>query len=177
MHARQLHASQPAGNQGITKLNISVFSGDSLHWQSFWDCFEAAMHCSPSLAGVQKLNYLQAELRGMQRELWLGSQSPEQFMNIQWCFWESDVGGLMLVNAHMQALLGLAGPADSLAALWLFCDSVGDHIRSYGFDAPNVELCLFANASVMAHGLVAFLLLQLSSMLHCIFSWCLLMAP
>ena len=52
---------QLTGNQGITrlsKLNIPVFSGDSLHWQSFWDCFEAAIHCNPSLTGVQKLNYL-----------------------------------------------------------------------------------------------------------------------
>ena len=28
----------------LSKLRIPVFSGDPLQWQSFWDCFEAAMH-------------------------------------------------------------------------------------------------------------------------------------
>ena len=46
-------------NQNITrlpKLSILVFCGDTLQWQSIWDCFEAAIHYNPSITGVQKLN-------------------------------------------------------------------------------------------------------------------------
>ena len=48
----------------LPKLNIPTFSGDTLQWQSFWDCFQAAVHHNPSIAGVQKLNYLRAQLQG-----------------------------------------------------------------------------------------------------------------
>ena len=57
----------PRSSQGITrlpKLNIPNFSGESLQWQSFWDCFEAAVHSNTCLTGVQKLNYLRAQLQG-----------------------------------------------------------------------------------------------------------------
>ena len=42
----------------LPKLNIPTFAGDTLQWQSFWHCFEAAVHHNPSITGVQKLNYL-----------------------------------------------------------------------------------------------------------------------
>ena len=57
----------PRSSQGIThlpKLNIPNFSGESLQWQSLWDCFEAAVHSNTCLTGVQKLNYLRAQLQG-----------------------------------------------------------------------------------------------------------------
>ena len=42
----------------LPKLSIPTFSGDTLQWQSFWDCFEAAVHLNPSISNVQKLNHL-----------------------------------------------------------------------------------------------------------------------
>ena len=56
-----------SGAQEIThlpKLSIPLFSDDILEWQSFWDCFETAVHNNPALSGVQKLNYLLAQLQG-----------------------------------------------------------------------------------------------------------------
>ena len=47
----------------LPKLVIPLFSGDPLQWQSFWDCFEAAVHSNNSLTNVQKLNYLHAQLQ------------------------------------------------------------------------------------------------------------------
>jgi len=41
-----------------------VFSSDTLQWHSFWDCFEAAVDHNTSNTGVQKCNYLQAQLQG-----------------------------------------------------------------------------------------------------------------
>ena len=46
----------------LPKLDLPQFTGNPLYWQSFWDCFEAAVHNNPSLKGVQKLSYLRAQL-------------------------------------------------------------------------------------------------------------------
>jgi len=48
----------------LPKLSIPTFAGDTLQWQSFWDCFEAAVHNNRVITGVQKLNYLRAQLQG-----------------------------------------------------------------------------------------------------------------
>ena len=36
---------------------------------------------------------------------------------------------LLIINAHMQALLGIANPVSSLSSLQLFYDTIEDHIR------------------------------------------------
>ena len=48
----------------LPKLNLPYFSGNPLTWQTFWDSFSAAVHNNPKLTGVQKFNYLRAQLRG-----------------------------------------------------------------------------------------------------------------
>ena len=40
------------------KLNIPVYPRDLLNWLSFWDCFEAAIHCNCSLTGGQLVTCL-----------------------------------------------------------------------------------------------------------------------
>ena len=47
----------------LPKLEMPQFTGNPLQWQSFWDCFEAAIHNNTSLAGVQKLGCLRIQLR------------------------------------------------------------------------------------------------------------------
>ena len=127
-------APQSIGNQSITrlpKLNIPVFSGDSLNWQSFWDCFEAAIHCNPSLTGVQKLNYLRAQLQGDASRVVAGfTLTSANYEHSVTLLRERYGQPHKLINAHMQALLDLTSPTNSLAALQLFHDSVESHIRS-----------------------------------------------
>ena len=36
----------------LPKLDLPQFTGNPLHWQSFWDCFEAAVHSNPPLSAV-----------------------------------------------------------------------------------------------------------------------------
>ncbi len=126
--------SQPTGNHGITrlpKLNIPMFSGDSLNWQSFWDCFEAAIHCNPSLTDVQKLNYLRAQLQGDAARVVAGfTLTSTNYEHSVALLRERYGQPHKLVNAHMQALLDLTSPTNSLVALQLFHDSVESHIRS-----------------------------------------------
>lgn len=45
-------------------LEIPVFSGEPLNWQLLWDYLQAAIYMNPALMGVQKLNYLRAQLHG-----------------------------------------------------------------------------------------------------------------
>ena len=48
----------------LLKLSLPTFSGNPLLWQTFWDSFEAAVHGNPNLTGVEKFNYLRAQLEG-----------------------------------------------------------------------------------------------------------------
>jgi len=48
----------------LPKLSLPMFSVSSLEWLTFWDSFRAAIHLNPSLSGVQKFNYLKAQLQG-----------------------------------------------------------------------------------------------------------------
>ena len=48
----------------LPKLSLPFFSGDPLTWQTFWDSFDAAVNSNASLTGVQKFNYLRAQLQG-----------------------------------------------------------------------------------------------------------------
>ena len=53
--------AHPNPSQNVTRLpkfSIPLFSGNTLQWQLFRDCFEAAVQNNPSITGVQKLNYL-----------------------------------------------------------------------------------------------------------------------
>ena len=43
----------------LTKLNLPVFNGDVLQWQSFWDQFVAVVD-STDLPDVSKFSYLRA---------------------------------------------------------------------------------------------------------------------
>ena len=62
-----MHRTTDTPHQNISrlpKLNLPYFSGDPLVWQPFWDSFEAAINSNSSLTGVQKFNYLRAQLQG-----------------------------------------------------------------------------------------------------------------
>ena len=128
-------ATPPPSSIGTTtrlpKLNIPVFTGDPLQWQSFWDCFEAAVHNNSSLTNVQKLNYLRAQLQHDAARVVAGF--PLTGVN-----YEHSVTLLRqrygqphkLVNAHMNALLEMPIPTNSSPALQLFYDSIESHARS-----------------------------------------------
>ena len=48
----------------LPKLNLPTFSGEPLSWQTFWDSFSTAVDSNHILSGVQKFNYLRAQLHG-----------------------------------------------------------------------------------------------------------------
>ena len=87
-------------------------------WQTFWDSFSAAVHTNPNLTGVQKFNYLRAQLKGDAIRVVAGF--PLTDVNYQHSIMllrERFGQPYKLINAHMQALLNLSNVANSLSSL------------------------------------------------------------
>ena len=115
----------------LPKLTILIFGGDPLDWQPFWDSFEAAIHNNTQLNGAQKLSYLRAQLRGDSAQaiagLSLTSASYEHCVEVlKKRFGQRHI----LVSSHIQALLDLSSPTNTLEGLRRFHDLIESHIRS-----------------------------------------------
>ena len=113
----------------LPKLNLPHFSGNPLHWQLFWDWFAAAVDNNPSLTGVQKLNYLHAQLNGDAACVIPGFQlTNDNYVHsvalLKECFGQI----YKQVDTHMQALRDLPIPTNSLSSLWEFHDATEGHI-------------------------------------------------
>ena len=107
------------------------FYADSLSWQSFWDCFDAAINSNPTLTGVQKLTYLRAQLQGDAARVIAGFPLTDATYSHLIALLQNRFGQPhKLVSAYMQALLDLPSPVNTLTSLQQFHDSVESHIRS-----------------------------------------------
>ena len=107
------------------------FSGDPLMWQTFWDSFNAAVHTNTNLTGVQRFNYLRAQLQGDAARVVVGF--PLTDVNYQHSITllrERFGQPYKLINAHMQALLNLTNVTNTLSSLQLFHDTVENRIRA-----------------------------------------------
>ena len=114
----------------LPKLTLPIFSGDPLTWQTFWDSFNAAIHANPSLSGVQKFNYLKAQLQGDAARTIAGLPLTEVNYQHSIALLEERFGQPhKLVTAHMQALLEMPSPTSNLASLQAFYDSIETHTR------------------------------------------------
>ena len=108
----------------------NTFSGDPLTWQTFWDSFYAAIHANTSISGIQKFNYLKAQLQGDVARAIDGLPLSESNYIHSIALLQNRFGQPhKLVNAHMKALLNMASPTNNLASLRIFYDSVESHIR------------------------------------------------
>ena len=115
----------------LPKLSLPTFSGDPLSWQTFWDCFSAAVDSSPVLSGVQKFNYLRAQLQGEAARAVAGFPLTEGNYTHSVDILKERFGqNQTIVNAHMQALMNLPPPKNTVTELRAFYDSIEGHIRS-----------------------------------------------
>ena len=99
-------------------------------WQSFWDAFEAAVNSNSSLDGVQKFNYLRAQIQGEASHAIAGlpltsANYDHAVALLKVCFGQPQ----KIINAHMHALLNTPKPVNTLCSLRLFHDTVESHIR------------------------------------------------
>ena len=130
----------------LSKLEVPKYSGDPLNWQSFWDCFESAIHLNPNLCGVQKLSYLRTQLEGEAARVITGlpltNTNYEHSVDLlKGRYGQPD----KLIKAHIQALLDTPRPVNKLASLLSFHDTIEGHIRcleSLGKSPDSLETLL-----------------------------------
>jgi len=108
-HERVTHLSQ---------LELPQLTSNLFFWQPFWDCFNAAVHISRSLTGVQKLSYLHVQLWGDAVQV----ISKFQLTNANYEYSitllrEQFSQPHKQIDAHMQALINLPSPSNTLPSL------------------------------------------------------------
>ena len=126
-----VHASLQAANSRLPKLTLPTFSGDPLDWQTFWDSFNAAVHTNPALGGIQKFNYLKAQLQGDAARTIAGLPLTELNYQHSIALLEERFGQPhKLIKAHMQVLLDMPNATTNLNSLRLFYDTIATHTRA-----------------------------------------------
>ena len=115
----------------LPKLNLPVFNGDVLQWQSFWDQFVAAVD-STDLPDVSKFSYLRASLEGEPKAAIQGlCLTSAHYASA--CKILKDRFGRKetIIFTHIQKLLNLSVPSKcSVSALWKLNDDLQAHTRS-----------------------------------------------
>ena len=126
----QTHDNTALSVSRLPKLSLPTFSGEPLSWQTFWDSFSAAVHSNYTLSGVQKFNYLRAQLQGDAARAIAGFPLTDANYTHSIDLLRERFGqSHKIVNAHMQALLDLPNPSSDMTELRRFYDSVENHIR------------------------------------------------
>ena len=89
------------------------------------------MHNNPALSGVQKLNYLHAQLQGGALCVISGLPLTNDSYNDSVTLLQDRYGQPhKLISAHVNALIDMSGPTNSLDLLQLFYDAIKTHTRS-----------------------------------------------
>ncbi|CAB4041796.1 Hypothetical predicted protein, partial [Paramuricea clavata] len=113
---------------------ISRFSGDPSQWNPFWDTFEASIHNNPSLAPIDKFNYLKSFMDGAAAESIAGLSFTNANYEEAIVILKSRFGNKqdILLNLDMDILLNLpsVNSENNLKGLRQLHDTVQSHIRS-----------------------------------------------
>ena len=130
----------------LPKLNLPVFNGDVLQWQSFWDQFVAAVD-STDLPDVSKFSYLRASLEGEPKAAIQGlSLTSAHYASA--CKILKDRFGRKetIIFTHIQKLLNLSVPSKcSVSALWKLNDDLQAHtlsLATLGIDGDKYGVIL-----------------------------------
>lgn len=124
------YSTQQFASSRLPKLTLPSFSGNPLEWQSFWDSFSVAIHLNPNLSGVQKFNYLKAQLQGDALRTIRGLPLTELNYQHSISLLHERFGQThKLINVHMQALLDIPSPTSAHSSLRMFHDSIENHTR------------------------------------------------
>ena len=109
------------------------------------------MHNNPALSGVQKLNYLRAQLQGGALCVISGLPLTNESYNDSVTLLQDRYGQPhKLISAHMKALIDMSGPTNSLDSLQLFYDAIETHTRSLtSLGKPTSEYGAMLVTSIM----------------------------
>ena len=116
----------------LPKLTIHPFKGDLTTWTTFWDSFEAAIHNSPGLSDIDKINYLRSLLQGSALDaisgLTLTAANYEEAVAVL----KKRFGNKQqIVAKHMDTLLNIESISSSynLRALRQLYDTIESQVR------------------------------------------------
>ncbi len=116
--------------QSTSRLPKLSLNGNSLHWQTFWDSFNAAVHSNTSLSGVQKFNYLKARTNDDAARAISGFPLPNANYEQAVTLLKERFGqSHKIVNAHMQAFLNVTTPSANVTSLRQFYDTIKNYVR------------------------------------------------
>ena len=91
-----------------------------------------AIHTNPNLGGIQKFSYLKAQLVGDAARTIAGLPLTDANYPHTIAILEDRYGQHhKIVKAHMQALLEIPSPSNSLNSMRTFYDTVETHIRAH----------------------------------------------
>ena len=111
-------------------LSLPTFNGNPLQWQTFWDSFNAAVHSNSNLSGVEKFNYLKAQTSGEAARAISGFPLTNTNYEQAIALLNERFGqSYKIVNAHMQALLNIPTPTNSLTSIRQFHDTIENRMR------------------------------------------------
>ena len=138
----KLHEPQLGINGAVRLpiLDLPTFSGNALEWQRFWDGFNAAVNSNPSISDVQKLNYLRSQLRGETSQVIAGFSLTIASYSHSVVLLKDHYGQQQkLITAHMQALLDLPNPSNTLSSRQSFYDAIERHMQSLSTLSKSVD--------------------------------------
>ena len=124
----------------LPKLTLSIFEGDPLKWQTFWDSFDSAVHSNNVLTNVQKLNYLRAHLEGEAARAIAGfpltSVNYHQSLDVL----RNRFGDQQkIINTHMHALMNLPNANNNITSLRTLCDVIENHVHGLAALGQSTE--------------------------------------
>ena len=89
------------------------------------------VNSNPLISNIQKLNYLRSQLHGKVLLVIAGFSLTSADYNYSVVLLKDHYGQPQkLITAHMQTLLGLPNPSNTLSGLQSFCDAVERHAKS-----------------------------------------------
>ncbi|XP_078363870.1 uncharacterized protein LOC144648110 [Oculina patagonica] len=135
----QLLGSNPPASQSssqvqvkLPKINLPTFDGNVLNWQPYYQSIKVSVVDNPSLADVQKLEYLMRSLKGSAAEAVKGFAVVQaNYKPVLETLKERFGHARLILDAHVRSLIHLPRlTSDDATSMRKFYDEVIGHVRS-----------------------------------------------
>ena len=115
----------------LPKLKLKVFNGNVIHWSEFWDSFNSSIHNNTSLAPVDKLNYLMANIEGEAKQAIAGLRSTGSNYEIAIQMLKERFGNKQaVIDSHYTELTNLPAANSQTSKIRIIFDKLEMHLRS-----------------------------------------------
>lgn len=117
----------------LPKLDLKGFKGDLSKWQAFWDTYEASIHNNPTLAPIDKFNYLISLLQGPASDAIAGlAITNANYMEAIEILQKRFGNKQQIINRHMELIINLNSVRSGyqVKELRQLYDTIESHVRS-----------------------------------------------